>query len=77
MTTSTLKHLCQQFVERSKTLEYKGKRRDDAVMDFFVGALSAMSPDHPDYEHVAAVTAMIFSVRGYSEVERIAKREEN
>lgn len=73
---SYLKLLCKDFVERAENLGYKGKKRDDAVMDYFAGA--AMMAKHLGHQEVhrqiGTSLAMIFSVRGYDEVKEIAEK---
>jgi hypothetical protein len=37
-----IKAICHGFVERAEALNLKGKKRDDAAMDYFVGANRAL-----------------------------------
>jgi hypothetical protein len=67
-----IKRLASQFILRSEALDYKGKKRDAAVLDFFVGAANALDIiEHPEAHRVKAV-CMILSVRGYAEVKLLA-----
>lgn len=82
MTTKTksdlLKELCLGFITRSRGLSYRGKKRDDAAMDYLVGAAMALREvglaEESDF--IARNVALVISVRGYEEVERISKGEE-
>jgi endogenous inhibitor of DNA gyrase (YacG/DUF329 family) len=71
----TLHALAVAFVERSKTLEYKGKARDKAVMDWFLGAALALELEgkKETAEHIKRVACWILAIRGYSEVEKMAQ----
>ena len=68
-----LDELCRKFKERAEYHGLKGKRRDDELMAFMVGAASALylAGRKDEGDHVASVTAMIFSTRGYAGVDRI------
>lgn len=68
MTSSqTTKALAKRFVERSESLELKGKKRDVAALDYFVGAatLADLSGDASLANHLGVVCALIISVRGF------------
>lgn len=68
-----LKALCKQFVARAEALGLKGKKRDGALMEFMCGSYAALqAAGHAEAEHVGTVIAMIFSVRGFSECQKIA-----
>lgn len=71
---TTLKKLCMAFVQRSQSLGLRGKKRDDALIEFMVGAANALTiaGAEDDAKHVTAVLAVVFSVRGFSECMRIA-----
>lgn len=70
-----LERLCVAYVERVKALGIKGKKRDDGLLDFMIGAIHALEAqgDPSDAGHVKRVTVMIFSVRGYAECAEIAR----
>lgn len=69
-----LKTACRKFVERAEYLGYKGKRRDEAALDFICGWAGAMADaKHPELNHITNCLAMIIAVRGYAEVKRIAE----
>jgi hypothetical protein len=40
----------QQFVERASALNYKGKKRDDAAIDYFCGIATALKASNRDDE---------------------------
>ena len=72
---TTLRKLCASFVERAAALNLKGKKRDDALMDYMIGAHVALAAtgQAEDAQHVGNVAALLFSVRGYRECEQIAR----
>lgn len=68
--------LCaQQCVERMECLGYKGKKREDAVLDYWCGfAMGAKAAgDQEMCSNLAAIGALIIAVRGYAEVKRLAE----
>lgn len=73
--------LARMFKLRSESHNLKGKRRDNALMDFWAGAFCALAmAGHEDAaQNVARLMAMVLSVRGYQELDRIiesaAKKE--
>lgn len=76
------------FEERAWALGLKGKARDRAALDYFVGAAAAlrfMSQDHSLTEHARGIAlaraehverwaCMVLTVRGFSEVKLVADR---
>lgn len=67
------KVLAESFVNRAKELEYKGKKRDGAALDFWLGAAAwAYATGPADTADYLTRLAWLISVRGYSEVELIA-----
>lgn len=69
-----LKQLCKTIVERSEAQKWAGKRRDQLALEFMIGAYAALrEADHPDATHIGNMLAMVFTIRGFSEMERIAK----
>ena len=75
---SILKELSIKMVERANALGLRGKKRDDATLDFFVGAVNALylAGKKKDADHIATVTAMILQTRGFDEVARLAWKGE-
>lgn len=69
-----LQHLCSIFVGRAKTFGLKGKKRDEALIEFMCGAYYALDHAGLDKEAgiVGATTLMVFPVRGFAECGRIA-----
>lgn len=72
----------KDFVRRSQALGYKGKKRNDAAIDFLAGAIAALEALKANRgnqtvaelsNHLCAVTAMLIAPRGYAEVERMAE----
>lgn len=62
---STARKVAQQFVERAKALGMKGKKRDDAAMEYFCGACTALEQvGHADLDHMMRVTVLLVSPRG-------------
>lgn len=78
MANSLLIGLSRQFVRRSEALGLKGKKRDEAAMDFFCGAFAALEAMKHGVEasNLATVIALVLSTRGYSEVEKWASIKE-
>ena len=78
MTTTVLKQLCIGFVERAKACDLKGKKRDAALIDYMCGAYQALTlaGRADDANHVGTMLAMVFTVRGFSECERIANAQD-
>jgi hypothetical protein len=72
-----VKKLAGQFVERSEALFYKGKRRDDAAVEFFLGAYVALNVTGNSElaNKVGLTTAALIAPRGYTAVEQLAKGE--
>ena len=68
-TVPQVKLICAAFVERATQLEYKGKKRDHAALDFVAGAATAAQIAGND-ALAAHLTRMAFivAVRGYAEV---------
>lgn len=66
--------LAQRFIERAEALGYKGKARDKAALDYFVGAatLADLQANHALAQHLGTVSALIVSVRGYFGVRELA-----
>ena len=90
MTTPTTEHQCRAVipikpapyllvlsrlcVQRMEALKYKGKRRDDAVLDFFCGAAQglAWAGNAEAAAHVGQYLYMVLRIQGYSEVLSLA-----
>ena len=73
-TVAITKNLAAKFIERADALGYKGKKRDDAALDFFVGA-GAVAAETGNAElamHLTRVVVMIISVRGFFGVKELA-----
>jgi hypothetical protein len=72
-TMNMFQKLCCQFVERANYLGLKGKSREVECLAFMVGAATVLqNTDHPEAGHVLGCVSMILTVRGYSEVVRVA-----
>lgn len=71
-----VKQLALRFIERAEALNYKGKKRDDAALDFFCGAACVIEANgDPDLaDHIGRVAVMLISVRGYFAVRELAAR---
>lgn len=66
--------ICKVFVARAHNGEMKGKARDRAALEFIVGAnAGAFHAGNNDLCSHLQTIAFLVSVRGYSEVERLAK----
>lgn len=69
------KALARRFVERSESLKYKGKKRDDAALDYFCGAavLAEEMGNDAMGEHLARICVLMISVRGYIAIKELAQ----
>lgn len=65
--------VAQRFVDRATELGMKGKRRDAAALEYFVGAtaLAEAIGDSLLYEHLGRITAFIIAIHGYAGVQRL------
>jgi hypothetical protein len=71
-----LKRIAVRCVARADGLGYRGKKRDDFVLDYFVGAMAgieATQGNTEDLHLLERVSALILSIRGFAEVKRIAE----
>lgn len=59
------RYIAQAFVDRAKTQNMRGKKRDAAALEFFCGVATAD-------ERFCGI-AFLVCVRGYNEVEELAK----
>jgi hypothetical protein len=74
VTRATIKALAKSFIERSTELGYKGKKRDSAALDYFIGAAKLLEIDgDEEAANYLGRLAWLISIRGYKEVEEIAK----
>ena len=64
--------LAKQFIDRARMQQFKGKARDTAALEFFCGAAAAVELLDTDAFGRVSTAEMLISVRGYSEVERLA-----
>jgi len=71
---ATTRALAKGFVERATAQGLKGKRRDDAVLDYFCGAYIALKAigETDCAHHVGTITGLVLATRGYDEVVRLA-----
>lgn len=69
-----IRAIARAFQERAKELQYKGKKRDDAALDFFCGAanLAEINGDEPLLNHLQKVLILSIAVRGMFGVNEIA-----
>lgn len=68
------KMLAQAFIERAVARNYRGKKRDDAALDFFIGAtnLAQFTGDAALTQHLKTILVLIIAVRGFKGVEELA-----
>lgn len=78
----SVKAVARAFVARSEELGFKGKKRDDLAVEFFLGAYVGAhacangdenSPAGKLANNILATTSMLICTRGYSEVKRLAE----
>ena len=67
--------LALKFVERSNALQLRGKKRDDAALNFFVGASlgACLAGDLELGNHLSNLAVFTLSFRGYAGVELIIR----
>jgi hypothetical protein len=67
--------LAKQFIERAEALNYKGKRRDNAALDFWCGAATlAQQEERNDVaEYLGRLAVLLIAVRGYIAIRDLAK----
>lgn len=72
-----IRTIAQRFVERAESLGYKGKKRDDAALDYWCGAAVAAeaSGDANLGQRLANIAVLIVAVRGYFGVKEMAADE--
>lgn len=63
------------FKARAEMLGYKGKKRDDAALDYITGAMVGLylAGKPVEADHLGVVAAMVIAPRGFREVERMAE----
>ena len=69
--------LAQCFIERAKELQYKGVKRDNAALDYWVGAatLARETGQQELAGYLSLTAALIISVRGYTGIVQLTKLE--
>ncbi len=68
--------IANNFCTRAAELEMKGRARDKAALEFFLGAAAGLlaAGNTIAGNHVLRVAAMLITTRGYAEVQAIANR---
>lgn len=70
-----LQYIAIEFVSRVRALEMpKGKKREDAAFNFFLGAITATT-DPTTKEYLIRNVVLVLSSRGYKAVEEWATTE--
>ncbi len=66
--------MARRFKQRSETMGHKGKKRDDAALEFFIGAAIALSVSGQNDLAEALTVAVSFDIsfHGYTAIERLA-----
>lgn len=69
--------LARRFIERSEALNYKGKRRDSAALDYFIGAASALelAGHHEVANHLKMASVLIIAPRGFFGIKELASKD--
>jgi hypothetical protein len=75
---SRIQPIAAKCVERAAALHLKGKRRDDAALDFFVGAAAGaeLAGDTALAPHIGMTAAMLVSVRGYLAIAELPREKD-
>ena len=73
----TIQKLAQRFVGRAAETRMRGKKRDEASLEFFLGAaaLAEAQGDEPLCQHILKISGWMISIRGFKAVEELAKGE--
>lgn len=73
-TKSAVRTLAAKMIERATALGYKGKKADNAALDFFLGgyAIAEAFGDKELAEHISRVAVMLVAVRGMLAVRELA-----
>jgi hypothetical protein len=71
--------VAQRFIERAQALGLKGKKRDEAALDFFTGAAAGaeIAGDKDLAKHLGILCALVVAVRGFIGVNEIARGPDN
>lgn len=72
------KLLAQTFIKRAEERALKGRTRDKAAIEFYVGAAAYALAEHGEDSkewNAAGLTAFLVASRGYAEVLDMAKEE--
>lgn len=65
---------CQNIMERTKALGAKGKKADDAALNYAVGYCAALrASEIPDWETMSVWITMILAYLGMEEIKRVVK----
>lgn len=76
--------IAKLFITRAEHLNLRGRKRDDAAMEFFVGAamgVNTLVKEKGDdastlYDHIILVASLLIATRGYAAVVGLAKDRE-
>lgn len=77
MTTAITREIALKFIERAQLLDLRGKRRDEAAVDFFCGAGVALMAAGKETEAktVALVGQLVVAVQGWGGVRKLAENK--
>lgn len=73
-----MRAIAQQFAERAKALGYKGKRADNAALDYVLGAASGarLAGNEEMAQWLERWAAMAISVRGMFAIREVIERRD-
>lgn len=67
-------HVAKACTDRMAALGLKGRKRDDACLDFYCGAATVLEGlSHPAAQAIATQAGLIVAIRGYLGVQGILK----
>lgn len=81
-----IRKIAKLFVHRANELGFKGRKRDDLAVEFFLGAAAGLhmlaggdgnSSAGKAYTHAMAVTSMLVCTRGFRAVVELAEDPPN
>lgn len=68
--------MAKLFIERTRRFNWKGRKRDDLALEFFMGGAKAAEAVSPQLAQHLTNVIFLVAVRGYSEVLDLAKEPE-
>ena len=76
-TGSQIKAISELFVKRAEAMQMTGKKRDQAALEFMLGALAVaeVKGDTALFNHLSKFVAFLVTTRGYAAVLEFSTKE--